>query len=168
MRTAAIKENQMIRRTVLALSAAASLAFVVASESAIAQSADLDAVKAASRAFYQALTVIDNGEAMEKVWAHTSYVTNTSPRIKTIIVGWDDIKKNWAETNAVTASRSPTLNEQHIHVNGNLAHEVGMESGTVKFKNGTEAKVDWIVTNVYEKLDGRWQIVHHHVQPKPQ
>jgi len=24
------------------------------------------------------------------------------------------------------------------------------------------------VTNVYEKLDGRWLIVSHHVQPKPQ
>jgi hypothetical protein len=38
----------------------------------------------------------------------------------------------------------------------------------VKMKDGGTWKVDLIVTNVYEKLDGRWLIVSHHVQPKPQ
>jgi hypothetical protein len=28
--------------------------------------------------------------------------------------------------------------------------------------------VDWIATNVYEKIDGNWLTVSHHVQPKPQ
>ena len=53
------------------------------------QAADVDGVKAASKAFYAALAVLDNGEAMEKVWAHTPYVTYVGPRAKTIIVGWD-------------------------------------------------------------------------------
>ena len=46
-----------------------------------------------------------------------------------------------------------------------------VEKGLVvigKLKDGTVGKADWIVTNVYEKLDGRWLIVSHHVQPKPQ
>jgi hypothetical protein len=45
---------------------------------------------------------------------------------------------------------------------------MGQESGTQKFKDGKETPIDYIVTNVYEKLDGRWLIVSHHVQPKPQ
>ena len=45
---------------------------------------------------------------------------------------------------------------------------MGQESGTPKMKDGTDEKVDYIVTNVYEKIDGRWLIVSHHVQPKPQ
>ena len=60
------------------------------------------------------------------------------------------------------------MSDQQIHVNGNLAWEMGQETGEVKMKDGATPKVDFIVTNVYEKLDGRWLMVSHHVQPKPQ
>jgi ketosteroid isomerase-like protein len=159
----------MNRRNVLSLSAITALGLAVLSGNALAQqAADLDGVKAASKAFYAALAVLDNGEAMEKVWAHTPYVTYVGPRAKTIIVGWDAQKKYWVDTNKLFSSRDVTLSDQHIHVNGNLAWEMGQESGTPKMKDGKEAKADYIVTNVYEKIDGRWLIVSHHVQPKPQ
>ena len=72
------------------------------------------------------------------------------------------------DTNKLFSKRDVTLSDQHIHVNGNLAWEMGQESGTQKMKNSNEAPIDYIVTNVYEKIDGRWLIVSHHVQPKPQ
>jgi hypothetical protein len=57
-------------------------------------------------------------------------------------------------------------------VSPELAAEIhcpmGQESGNPKMKDGKDAKADYIVTNVYEKIDGRWHIVSHHVQPKPQ
>jgi ketosteroid isomerase-like protein len=49
-------------------------------------------------------------------------------------------------------------------VNGNFAWEMGQESGTPKMKDGKDDKADYIATNVYEKIDGRWFIVSHHVQ----
>jgi len=130
--------------------------------------ADMEGVKAASKAFYAALSVIDNGEAMEKVWAHTPYVTYVGPRSKSITVGWEAQKKYWVEANKLFSQRNVTLSDQQIHVNGNLAWEMGQETGDVKMKDGGTWKVDLIVTNVYEKLSGRWLIVSHHVQPKPQ
>ena len=51
---------------------------------------------------------------------------------------------------------------------GNLAWEMGQETGETKPKDGAVAKIDLIVTKVYEKVDGRWLMVSHHVQPKPQ
>jgi|SRR5713226_2348237 len=132
------------------------------------QTADMEGVKAASKAFYAALAVIDDGAAMEKVWAHTPYVTYVGPRAKSITVGWDAQKKLWAENNKLFAERNVSLSDQQIHVNGNLAWEMGQETGQNKLKDGTTPKNDYIVTNVYEKLDGRWLIVSHHVQPKPQ
>jgi len=159
----------MDRRKVLSLSAATALGLAMLSGNAVAQQvADMDGVKAASKAFYTALAVLDNGEAMEKVWAHTPYVTYLGPRAKTILVGWDAQKKYWVDTNKLFSERNVTLSDQHIHVNGNLAWEMGQESGTAKMKDGKGAPVDYIVTNVYEKIDGRWLIVSHHVQPKPQ
>jgi ketosteroid isomerase-like protein len=159
----------MNRRIVLSLSVISALGLAFLPGSAVAQqAADIEGVKAVSKAFYVALATLDNGEAMEKVWAHTPYVTYVGPRAKTIIVGWDAQKKYWLDTNKLFSQRDVTLSDQHIHVNGNLAWEMGQEGGTAKMKDGKDASPDFIVTNVYEKIDGRWLIVSHHVQPKPQ
>jgi ketosteroid isomerase-like protein len=142
----------------------------LSSNSALAQEAgDVEGVKAASKAFYAALTVLDDGSAMEKVWAHAPYVTLVGPRSKSILVGWDGQKKYWEESNKRFSQRNGVLLDQHVHVNGNLAWEMGQESGDNKMKDGSMSKNDYIVTNVYEKqANGRWLIVSHHVQPKPQ
>ena len=60
------------------------------------------------------------------------------------------LQKYWVETNRRFASRNVSLSEQHIHVNGNLAWEIGQETGPLKFADGKEGKADFIVTNVYE------------------
>jgi ketosteroid isomerase-like protein len=131
----------------------------ISSNSALAQPAgDVEGVKAASKAFYAALTVLDDGSAMEKVWAHAPYVTLAGPRSKSILVGWDGQKKYWEESNKRFSQRNSVLLDQHVHVNGNLAWEMGRMT-----------KNDYIVTNVYEKqANGNWLIVSHHVQPRPQ
>ena len=132
------------------------------------KASDVDGVKAASKAFYAALAVIDNGAAMDKVWAHTDYVTIVNPGSKSILVGWDAQKKDWEERNKAVSQRKVSLSEQRIHVNGNLAWETGIETGDLKRKDGTSAKIDYIATNVYEKIGGRWLMVSHHASAKPQ
>lgn len=158
----------MNRRNILSLSAITALGLALLPSIAVAQQADMEGVKAASKAFYAALLVIDDGAAMEKVWAHTPYVKYVGPRSKSITVGWDAVKKAWVESNKRTSQRKSSLSDQQIHVNGNLAWEMGQETGENKLKDGTVTKTERIVTNVYEKLDGRWLMVSHHVQPKPQ
>jgi ketosteroid isomerase-like protein len=132
------------------------------------QAVDIDGVKAASKAFYEAVVVVDDGTAMETVWAKTPYVTYVGPRSTAIIVGWEAQKKYWIEFNKPFAQRTVELVDAHVHVVGNLAWEIGAESGLAQMKDGSTRKVDWMVTNVYEKVDGRWLTVSHHVQPKPQ
>ena len=82
-------------------------------------------------------------------------------------MGWTDVGKYWQKTEEVFAEVNVKLSDQLIHVNGELAWEMGQESGTLKFVDGRQGKIDFLVTNVYEKLDGRWVMVSHHVQPKP-
>ena len=130
------------RRNVLGRCAISALGLALLSRSASAQLAgDVEGVKAASKAFYAALAVLDNGEAMEKVWAHTPYVTYVGPRAKSIIVGWDAQKKYWVDTNKLFKERKASLSDQHIHVNGNLAWEMGQETGEQKMADGKEAKI---------------------------
>ena len=130
---------------------------------------DVDGVKSASKAFYTALAAVDGGAAMAKVWAQTPYITYVGPRDKTITVGWDAQKAMWPAVDALFTKRSVSLSQQFVHVNGNLGWEMGNETGELVTKGGATVKIDSLVTNVYEKqADGRWLIVSHHVQPKPQ
>jgi ketosteroid isomerase-like protein len=145
--------------TMMALSASCAVA---------QQPADIEGVKAASKAFYATLSVLDDGTAMEKVWARAPYVTYVGPRSQSIIVGWDAQKKYWEDFNKPFARRAVSLVDVHIHVNGNLAWEIGVETGEAHMKDGATRKVDWIATNVYEKIDNQWRVVSHHVQPRPQ
>ena len=154
---------------VLSITAMTALGIALLPGDAFAQpAADIEGVKAASKAFYAALAVLDKGEAMAKVWAHTPYITNLGPRGKSITVGWDANSKYWGPANEPFASRNASLSEPHIHANGNLAWEMGNEIGESKLKDGTVRKIDNFATNVYEKIDGRWLMVSHHAQPKPQ
>jgi ketosteroid isomerase-like protein len=159
-------EQKMNRRILIALITA--LGVLSVSGGAAQQAPDIEGVKAASKAFYDALPVLDDGTVMEKVWAGTPYVTYIGPRNTSIIVGWAAQKKYWESFNKGFAWRNVALVDVHRHVNGNLAWEIGLETGQAQLKDGAMRKVDWFVTNVYEKLDGRWLMVSHHVQPKPQ
>jgi ketosteroid isomerase-like protein len=155
----------MNRRTLLALTTMIALS---TSPALTEQPADIDGVKAASKAFYTTLSVLDDGSAMGNVWARLPYVTYVGPRNQSIIVGWDAQKKYWDDFNKPFARRTVALVDVHIHVNGNLAWEIGVETGEAHMKDGTVRKVDWIATNVYEKIDNQWRMVSHHVQPRPQ
>lgn len=155
----------MNRRRILAL---AILPVLSASDAVSQPLPDVDAVRRASKAFYSALPVLDDGSAMQQVWANTPYVTYVGPQSKSVIVGWEAQKKYWNEFNKLFSQRTVSLVDDRVHVNGNLAWEIGVETGQAQMKDGTTRKVDWIVTNVYEKLGGQWLIVSHHVQPRPQ
>ncbi len=131
-------------------------------------SAEIEEIKAASKVFYDAIKVIDDGITMGRAWAQRPYVTYVGPRSTSIIVGWDAQKNYWAEFNKAFAQRSVAVVDARIHAVGNLAWEIGAELGQAQMKDGTTRKVDWLVTNIYEKTDGHWLMVSHHVQPKPQ
>ena len=157
----------MTRRDIIGLFTVLTLGLGVLSGGAIGQqTADTEGVESASKAFYAALSANDNGEAIGKAWVHAPYVTNVGPRSQSVLVGWDAIGRYWIESKKRFSKMDVTLADQHIHVNGNLAWEMGLEGGTLTLKDGKEA--DYLVTNVYEKIDGNWLMVSHHVQPKPE
>ena len=88
------------------------------------QPADIDAVNAASKAFYAALSGTDIN-AMHNVWAKTPYVAYAGPSIKTVIVGWDEVKKQWDATWAGLPSRTVAITGSKIQVRGALAWRLG-------------------------------------------
>ena len=130
-------------------------------------SADIEDVEAASQSFYTALSVLDDGTRMEAVWANTPYVTYVGPSSTSIIVGWDAQKRYWKSFNTEFVSRQAAITDVRVHVVGNLAWQIGLEVGHALMGDGSTRNIDWVVTNVVEKIDGRWLIVSHHAQPRP-
>ena len=102
------------------------------------------------------------------MWAHTPYVTYVGPFSKSVVVGWDALEKTWADGDKRFSKRNVTLSDQVIHVSGNFAWEMGQEGGEAQRKGGEPYKADNLVTHIYEKIDGRWLMVSHHAQRKPQ
>jgi ketosteroid isomerase-like protein len=141
---------------------------------AYAQSAsDVADVSAANTAFYTAFSALD-AAAMEKVWAHESYVTSIGPRSKVVLTGWVavlDSSKNFMTALLKTvdvAHRSVIPVDTQTHINGTVAWIVGQESVSNRLKDGTEVTGTNFVTNIFEKRDGHWLMVSHHAQTLPQ
>jgi ketosteroid isomerase-like protein len=147
-------------------SGAVALALIASQMIWPARADDAANAAAASDAFYAALPVLDDGTAMEKVFAQTPYVTFVSPMSKDIIVGWPAVKTHFGKANAMFKSRKVQITNRTLRVNGNLAWEVGVETGGSQLKSGPTVAANWVVTNVLEKQpDGKWLMVSHHVQP---
>lgn len=156
-----------LTRTLAAFVWVVGLCVAMPSRPSTAQStADATGVKAASKAFYDALATLDDGKAMATIWAKTPYVTYLNPSGSAIILGWDALQKIWADNSRYT-KRDVSLQSSYVHVVGNLAWEMGVEAGDVVLKDGTARRIDANVTNIYEYIEGRWLIVSHHASQRP-
>ena len=123
---------------------------------------DVENVRAASHAFYAALNARDPS-AMAKVWAHTPYVAYISPVGAEIAVGWDAVNGAWEEVlRKVTSKIDNSLKRAGVpQIDGNIAWEIGTETGPVTFADGKSINFAAFATNIYQKIDGRWLMISH-------
>jgi ketosteroid isomerase-like protein len=128
--------------------------------------ADVAAVTAANNAFYTAMSGLD-AAAMEKVWAPEAYITNIGPSSKTVDIGSPLVPNGFKDRFAALAQMVLKPNDPQVHVNGNVAWTVGLETGEAKQKDGTSRPFANLVTNIFEKKDGRWLLVSHQAQAVP-
>jgi len=129
-----------------------------------ARASDVERVEAASQDFIVAISARDI-QAIDKLWAHDSYVTFIGPLSTTIVVGWEGVRRAWemrfGQFDRVTIS----LAESRVHSNGNVAWAAGIEKVQLLRKTGDTLSFDAFVTNVFEKHDSRWLIVSHKATP---
>jgi len=151
----------MNRRNILSFSAITALGLALLPGTALAQQADIDAVKDAIAAFHAALSSLDI-KKMQPVWAHESYVTLINPADKSISVGWDAVKKNWEGAFKDYAELKVTqVDGPHIHINGNVGWSTGLALAELKLKDGNARSGNTFETDVYEKHGGQWLLVSH-------
>jgi ketosteroid isomerase-like protein len=158
-----ISNLAVIAVSLLILAAALPAGDAVGQEKA-RRTSDVERVNAASQVFIAAISARDI-RAIDKLWAHESYVAFMGPLSTTLVVGWEGVRKAWemrfSQFDRVTIS----VAESHVHTNGKVAWAVGIEKVQLLRKNGETLAFDAFVTNVFEKQNGRWLMVSHQATP---
>jgi ketosteroid isomerase-like protein len=141
--------------------------FAAVSIAAAADKKPKDEVRKASVQFYAALNSMINGNAgpLSDIWSHSATVTTMHP-IGGREVGWEAVKASFEQVAKLASEGKAVLKDQLIRVDGNMAYEVGIESGQFKLA-GHQVNIENRVTNIYKREGKAWKIVHHHVDISP-
>lgn len=130
------------------------------------KTSDMEGVKAANQAFYDALSARDVN-AMQKVWSSDSDIQNIGPRSKAPDVGWPAIQKNLERTFGMFSELKVTMEDPRIKLSGSTAWVSGIERAQRKSKAGEAGTGANLGTSIFVKRDGRWQMVYHHASAMP-
>jgi ketosteroid isomerase-like protein len=119
----------------------------------------IDEVTKANQGFYEAFESLDIRH-MDTIWAKEEYVTCIHPGWN-IRSGWPDVRDSWVRIFNNTFSMEFRLSDIMIQVAGDVAWVLCMEN--IKNKQDAETQeAQVLATNLYERLDCRWLMVHHH------
>lgn len=123
---------------------------------------DSEAVLEANAAFYHAFESLDLAR-MEDVWLRAAHVKCVHPGWG-LLVGWGPVMESWQRIFANTVAMRFTLTAVHVEVDGDLAWVVLTENLESQDREGANA-AQVQATNIFQRYDGRWFLVHHHGSP---
>lgn len=123
----------------------------------------IEEVTHANLAFYEAFESLDIAR-MDRVWAHQEYVTCVHPGW-TLRVGWPAVRDSWVVIFNNTFSMKFDLTEIQIQVAGDLAWVICTENITLRQSSEEKQESRVLATNLYERVQGEWRIIHHHGSP---
>lgn len=156
------KEMDTIKQSVAILAVlAACPAGVQAQETAVAR------LIAVNEAFDAALSRKDI-EAVDAAWLHGPDATAIHPSSKTPIIGWDAVRKSWEKMFDTFSELSVTLHEPSVHVLGDSAWVIGVETIKGRLTTGQQIEFQAPTTNVYVRQGTGWLMTHHHASRAPQ
>lgn len=122
----------------------------------------IEEVTRANEAFYRAFESLDVG-LMDRVWLQQEYVTCIHPGWG-LRVGWPAVRDSWVLIFNNTFAMTFELTEIQIQVAGDVAWVICTEN--IASRQGeapNESRV--LATNLYEKLEEGWKLIHHHGSP---
>ena len=126
---------------------------------------DEEEVLNANRAFYAALRALDISQ-MAHVWLHADWVKCLHPGWD-LLVGWEEVRGSWEEIFHSTEQIMVAISRTLMHVAGDVAWISCLENVTTAYQNDfSSALVE--ATNIFQRYQGRWLMVHHHTTPLTQ
>jgi ketosteroid isomerase-like protein len=122
----------------------------------------IEEVTRANEDFYSAFESLDISR-MDAIWAHQEYVTCIHPGWS-IRVGWPLVRDSWVVIFNNVFSMGFSLTELQVQVAGDVAWVICTENITSRHGDNTQNS-QVIATNLFERLDEGWKIIHHHGSP---
>jgi ketosteroid isomerase-like protein len=122
----------------------------------------IEQVELANQEFYRAFESLDIAN-MDLVWAHQEHVTCIHPGWS-VRVGWPAVRDSWVLIFNNTFSMKFELTEVQIQVAGDIGWVVCTENITSR-QGETVQESQVLATNLYERVEDRWMLIHHHGSP---
>jgi ketosteroid isomerase-like protein len=123
-------------------------------------------VETAARRFYDAIEDMVAGrglESMQSAWHHTDRASSKHPSGEWA-QGWDEVWATWQIFGSFgRADRAGSkLLSIRAYVFADLAYTTGIFQASPAWGQET-----MMCTNVLQRIDGQWKVVHHHADPSP-
>lgn len=99
-------------------------------------------------------------EKMTQIWSQTDEAVIINP--VGITRGWEEIRAAYARMFSGPGSAQVEFYDYSVHEDGELFYAVGLERGEFR-REGTRISLAARATNIFQWIDGRWRLVHHHV-----
>jgi len=128
---------------------------------------EIDDVRAANEAFYNALSAHNIG-AIVVLWSFKTEIRHIGPHDTVIHVGLDAAATSWKELFAAFPEIKIKCEPNYIRINGNTAWVSSMEKAQWKNKAGESETETYFGTNIFEKQGGEWFMVYRHASVVPQ
>jgi ketosteroid isomerase-like protein len=116
----------------------------------------------ANSEFYRAFESLDI-ERMGQIWLPESYVSCTHPGWSRIL-GWGAVMQSWERIFAGAFGVRIQVSEEVTQVRGDIAWVTCTEDVETQLADGVSRGLVE-ATNVFERHDGRWFLIHHHGSP---
>lgn len=116
-------------------------------------------VEAANEAFYGAFESLDL-DRMDDVWAHHDGVRCVHPGWG-MLVGWARVRRSWEMIFHNTTRMRFSIDDVSVRGHDEIAWVVLTEN-LVSEAGGQRTQGPILATNVFERVDGLWLLVHHH------
>jgi ketosteroid isomerase-like protein len=121
---------------------------------------DADEVEAANARFYRAFETLDIAE-MDQVWVHGAHARCVHPGWP-LLCGWIAVRTSWQTIFANTEEMRFTLSDVTVNVGGGGLAWVTCTENILSETAGRVAVTSILATNVFERDDDGWRLVHHH------
>lgn len=124
---------------------------------------DMEDLRVANEAFYDSIS----GEDMARIdalWSHEPHVRAIHPVSLQVEKGWETVRSTFQDI----VDRYDDIHSAMPVPQIRLGEKVAWVTGEEEFRatsvsSGQEISVTLLGTNVFEKVEDRWLMVHHHV-----
>jgi ketosteroid isomerase-like protein len=125
---------------------------------------DADAIKAATAAFFAALSARDIN-AIDPLWSQAADVVSISPYGQSVAVGWPAARQDIVASFTGLAQFAVTFTPASTHIDQNEAWVAGTSKVHLVVQNGPTMDYTAFDTTMLQKVNGKWLIVGHVASP---